>query len=868
MLDFFARAYERSVIDSPKIVCAVLALLTVLLGSQIPNTKFDASSDSLVLEGDKDLEYSREVAAIYGSEDFLLVTYAPQADLFSDEQLVHLTKLRDELLTVETVSSISSVLDVPLLYSPKISLTDISSNLTTLSTPGVDKELVRAEFANSPIYKSLLTNNEASVTALQVNLARDVRYFELLDEREALRKLKRETIASEQQIQRLAVVESLFRNYVLEVAERQERIVATVRDILVDYKDGAEIFLGGVPMIAVDMVAFVKNDLVVFGTGILIFIVVLMALIFREFRWVFLPLLGCGMTAAITLGYFALIDWRLTVISSNFVAILLIINLSVLIHLVVRYRELAASDHHASQRELVTRMVKLMIKPCVFTTLTTLVAFASLVVSGIRPVIDFCWMMTVGVTLSLILSFVLLPSVLMLLPRSQLSKNAGGESYTVYFARLVDRRGGLVLVCALILASLSIVGITKLKVENRFIDYFDDSTEIYQGMETIDQELGGTIPLDILIDVDPEELAALAAIGAGFEDDFGTDDFAGDFNTSDEFSDDFEGNSFEAFSGDDFDSGGFDDGGFDSDTSANDKPINVWFTRSGMQRIVSLHNYLDALPETGKVLSLATLYEVLEDILDGGVDDIQLAIARNGLPESVSDVLIKPYLDAENNQIRVSLRVMETSRSLNRSELLEKIRYDIVHELGFKEKQVNLSGMLVLYNNMLQSLYRSQILTLGAVFVAIMIMFFVLFRSFALSAIAITPNLLAAAMILGGMGLAGIPLDIMTITIAAICIGIGVDDTIHYIHRFKAEFAENGNYTKTMYKCHSSIGRAMYYTSLIIICGFCILTLSNFTPSIIFGLLTGAAMFAALMGALLLLPKLLILVKPFGPETK
>ena len=868
MLDFLTRAYERSVIDNPKVVCVVLVLLTVLLGSQIPNTKFDASSDSLVLEGDKDLEYSREVAATYGSEDFLLVTYAPKADLYSDEQLTHLAKLRDELLTVETVSSVSSVLDVPLLYSPKISLTDISSNLTTLSTPGVDKELVRAEFSNSPIYKNLLTNNEASVTALQVNLARDVRYFELLNEREALRKLKREQDVSEEQLQRLIVVESLFRNYVLEVAERQESIVANVREILVKYKGGAEMFLGGVPMIAVDMVAFVKNDLVIFGTGILIFIVVLMALIFREFRWVFLPLLGCGMTATITLGYFAFIDWRLTVISSNFVAILLIINLSVLIHLVVRYRELAISDSHASQRELVTRMVKLMIKPCVFTTLTTLVAFASLVVSGIRPVIDFGWMMTVGVTLSLLLSFVLLPSVLMLLPRSQLTESSGGESYTIYFAQLVDRRGGLVLVCALILAGLSIFGIAKLKVENRFIDYFDDSTEIYQGMETIDQELGGTIPLDILIDVDPEELAALAAIGAGFEDDFGTDDFAGGFDAGDNFADDFDASDFVEFDDDDFDSGGFDDSGFEDDTGASDKPVNVWFTRSGMQRIVSLHNYLDALPETGKVLSLATLYEVLDDILDGGVDDIQLAIAKNSLPESVSDVLIKPYLDEQNNQIRVSLRVMETSRSLNRAQLLEKIRYDIVNELGFKPEQVNLSGMLVLYNNMLQSLYRSQILTLGAVFVAIMIMFFVLFRSVALSAIAITPNLLAASMILGGMGLAGIPLDIMTITIAAICIGIGVDDTIHYIHRFKTEFAENGNYIETMYKCHSSIGRAMYYTSLIIICGFCILTLSNFTPSIIFGLLTGAAMFAALMGALLLLPKLLILVKPFGAETK
>ena len=271
------------------------------------------------------------------------------------------------------------------------------------------------------------------------------------------------------------------------------------------------------------------------------------------------------------------------------------------------------------------------------------------------------------------------------------------------------------------------------------------------------------------------------------------------------------------------------------------------------------------MPETGKVLSLATFYELMQMIM-GNVDDLQLALAQRSLPTSISSILLDPYLSAEVDQARISLRVKETSRSLERDAFLKEVRRHLIDELGFEEEQVRLTGLLVLYNNMLQSLFTSQILTLAAVFVAILAMFMVLFRSFSLAMIALTPNLLAAGAVLGGMGLAGIPLDMMTITIAAITVGIGVDDTIHYVHRFRDEFPRDRNYLQTMYRCHGSIGKAMYYTSVIIVFGFSILALSNFTPSIYFGLLTGLAMIAALMGAMLLLPKLILMIQPLGPE--
>ncbi|MEH6549481.1 MAG: MMPL family transporter [Pseudomonadales bacterium] len=861
---FLQQSYRRLILGHPLLCLLLIAGLVGCLAVYIPSGKLDASADALVLEGDTDLAYSRLINTRYGSSDFLLVTYAPQGDLYSDETLARIASLRDELLAVETVSSINSVLDVPLLYSPPVSLTEISKGMSTLSQESVDRELARAEFASSPIYRGMLTNADASITVLQVILARDEQYFELLEQRESLRELRRSGgLSSEQEVE-LANVTQIFKDYAVEVNDRQIRVVAAVRAILDSYRDKAEIFLGGVPMIAVDMIAFVQSDLAVFGSGILIFIIVLMVVIFRRVQWVILPLVICCTSVTLMLGWLAFIDWRMTVISSNFVAILLIVNMSILIHLMVRYRELAAQGDDRNQEELVWETVRSMARPCLYTTLTTLVAFASLVVSGIRPVIDFGWMMTLGVSSALILSFVILPAALMLLPREQRQTRVEGKPFTLFFAGLTEHHGRKIIVLFSLLLISAVYGITQLQVENRFIDYFDESTEIYQGMETVDAQLGGTIPLDVIIDADPQVLADMQAGGAVFNSDFeegfdDLDELEAPVNLPpqelaiDEELDGFDDEFDESF-----------ESSFDDDSGASPEALNYWFTVSGMRQITKVHEYLDGLEQTGKVLSLATLYEVLGDLMGRDIDDIQLSLAQRNLPEEVGDVLVNPYYSAENHQLRFSVRVMETSRSLRRDELLQKIRHDLVAQLGFKEEQVHLTGMLVLYNNMLQSLYRSQILSLGAVFATIMLMFFVLFRSLKLSIIAITPNVLAAGIVLGGMGLAGIPLDMMTITIAAICIGIGVDNTIHYIHRYRYEFSQDQNYVAAMYRSHGSIGKAMYYTSVIIIFGFAILALSNFRPSIYFGLLTGVAMVAALIGALLLLPRLILIFKPFG----
>ncbi|MEE8059749.1 MAG: MMPL family transporter [Pseudomonadales bacterium] len=846
--------YETLILRWPLVSLLVTLAVIAWLSTHIPSFKLDASADSLVLEGDVALEYYREIGKRYTTEDFLLVTYQPEQELLSDPVLKKLDKLRGELAALEGVSSVVTILDVPLLESPKVTLDEVAKGdgIRTLRTANIDKALVRQELKNSPIYKNLLTSADGRTTALQVNLQRDEAYHLLLTTREDLREQSRDGTLSIEQQQQLAQVEVDFREYSVSVDEQRSQLVDSVRNTITPYRDDASIFLGGVPMIAADMINFVKSDLVTFGSGIILFIIVMLSIIFRRMTWVVLPLATCLLSAAFMLGLITWLDWRMTIISSNFVALLLIITLSITIHLIVRYRELLSTNPEMDQKQLVKQTTYYMIKPCIYTTLTTVVAFASLVVSGIRPVIDFGWMMTVGVTASLMIAFIILPTGLLLLRKPEfVATGSSGVAITLRFAAFTDRHGTMILWVTAALTTLSFWGVSRLEVENRFIDYFHESTEIYQGMEIIDAQLGGTIPLEIIIDVEKEEsvvepTAVNTSVVSASEEAVDSDDFDDEF--SDGFDDEF---------GDDFSDGPDGDGAEPS----------AWFNRAGLARIEQVHDYIDSLEETGKVMSLATFYKVLRG-LTPRIDDIQLAIIQRSLPDNINAILIDPFLNEDIDQARVTVRVMETSRTLRRAELLKKVQYHLVNELGFQEEQIHLTGMLVLYNNMLQSLYRSQILTLGAVFIAIVLMFVVLFRSLSIALIAIAPNILAAGIVLGGMGLTGIPLDIMTVTIAAISVGIAVDNTIHYVHRFRTEFPKDRNYLATMYRCHGSIGKAMFYTSITIIMGFSILALSNFTPSIYFGLLTGAAMFAALMGALLLLPQLLITFKPLGPNVE
>lgn len=826
---------------------ALIALLCGLAMTQLGNVRLDASSDSLLLQGDPDLAFFRESSRQFeGGGEFLILTWAPGGELLSASSLQALAGMVAALERVPGVASVTSLLDVPLLESPPLSLTDLASaeTLPTLRQGGIDLTLALREFTTSPVYRDLLVGSAGDVTAVQVTLVADPAGEQLLTVREALRSKQAIDGLSVDERAELSSVEQRYDDFLGVEAERRSRLVAEVREVAERFRGDAKIFVGGVPMIAADMIAFIRSDLVTFGAAILAIMVVVLALIFRDWRWVVAPIVNCSVTALLMLGLLGFLDWRMSVISSNFVAVLLIVTLSLSVHLIVRYRELEQVEPELDRPMRAGRAATLMAVPCGYTALTTIVAFASLMVAGIQPVIDFGLMMTTGIVVGFLTTFVVVPALMSMFPEPNRRVVASADSgVTVRLAGWVDGYGNWVLVVTVLLVMATVWGISQLKVENRFIDYFKEKTEIYQGMELLDARLGGTIPLDIVLSP-PDVLADVTATPPSeplAESGLAEDDFA-----DDPFADD-------PFAGPDI---------FASEESS--RP-SYWFTPQGRAELDAAHDIVEARGETGKVLSLATAFEVMDGLYGAPLGAIELALVQNSMPDAVADTLVRPYFSADGDQARITVRARETSRELERDRFLRELHAELVAQLGIAPERVRFTSLLVLYNNVLQSLFRSQILTLGMVFLVIGAMFWVLFRSLSLALLALAPNVLAAGLVLGVMGGLGIPLDIMTITIAAIVVGIGVDDCIHYIHRFRTEFAIDGDYRAAMLRSHASIGRAMYYTTLTIMVGFSLLTLSNFTPSLYFGLLTDLAMAAAVAGALLLLPKLLLLFRPLAP---
>lgn len=875
MSKMIKQQYRRWVIDQPAAILLLIGLVVAASLVQIPKTTLDASADSLLLQGDPSLADFRDVSDRFGSAEFLLLTWQPSSDLLSAESLEPLSALADELRALDGVRSVVTVLDVPLLESPPLSLSDVTSGtgLPTLSDPAVDRGLALTELTTSPIYSELLASQDGRMTAVQVNLEPFEAYDRAISRRESLRLLAESSALSQAQQQELLDLAQLIKASSAEAMETRSTLVAEVRQLADKYRQDADIFVGGVPMIASDMVSFVRSDLVVFGAAILGVMVVVLGAIFRRVRWVVIPLTTCIVTVTVTLGILAALDWRMTVISSNFVAVLLVVALSIAIHLVVRYREIHRRWPELAEVDRIEATMAAMAVPCIYTGLTTIVAFLSLLVSRIQPVIDFGAMMSVGIVLALLFAFTLVPSLMRLWPAGKPVIHAADEQpFTRHFARWVDERGGTIVSVTVVLIALVGVGISQLKVENRFIDYFKQSTEIYQGMELLDAQLGGTIGLDITVRAPAEDAGFGTLFGsASSEQQIGGADNADDFFTDDDpFAE--SAPSEPAASPDDFDEFAFDQDSFSGAVEDADQPAadsftpSYWFSVEGRREIAAIHAYLESRNEVGKVLSLDTLFQTVEGLMGERLGSVELALVQRSLPSEIADLLQHPYVDLTRDEARISLRVKETSETLRRDEFIRSVAADLEQQLAITPERTTLSGLLVLYNNVLQSLFASQIMTLGAVFGAILVMFYALFRSLNLALLALAPNILAAGLVLGIMGLAGIPLDIMTITIAAIVVGIGVDNCIHYVHRFLREFAVDRNYTAAMHRCHGSIGRAMYYTTLTVVIGFSMLMLSNFKPSIYFGALTVAAMVAAVLGALLVLPRSIVLLKPLGPE--
>ena len=793
-------------------------MLAAVAGYYATQFTFDASSDTLVVQGDPDLATYLRVSERFGGDEFLLMTFQPaEGDALAPENLDILARLKAELEALDGVAGVFSILDAPLLQSPPVPIAELGEGgFRTLRSPDVSREMARRELTESPLLRDLLITDDSDTSAMRIDLALDGGLIEVDSERAELRNRQRQL---EQQGERLSADE---RARLEDLEARHDRlreayvharevVIAEVREVRERYRQHGELYLGGVPMIAADMVTFVKNDLAVFGTSVLLLIMAVLYYFFRQRRWVLLPVASSAVTVLFTVGVLGAAEKPATVVSSNFISLLAIMTISLSIHLIVRYRELQFREPDLSARELTRQAMVSKFAPCLYNALTTIAAFGSLMAARIVPVEDFGFMMCLGIAIGLVVTFTFFPAVLLLMPPGTRTPKLIQE-FTL--TRVIGewarwRYVGITITGALVTVA-AVIGVSRVSMDNRFLDYFREDTDIYQGMRFVDRNLGGTVPFDVVLEFEPYQ-------SLGEEDDF--------FAPEEEI-----------------------------------WPERYWFTRDKLDRVLEVHRYLEERPEVGKVLSVASLDLVALQITDGRpLSSAEIAGVLGALPEGLRQELIRPYADPASGQFRINARIIESGPSFDRAELAREIEAFAAQQAGFAPEKVVVTGMMVMFDNMLKQLFSSQVNTLAYVLLATLLMFLVLLRSLKYAVLGVVPNVLAAASVIAVMGYAGIALDMMTITIAAISVGIGVDDAIHYLHRFREEREHQGNVRLAVAWSHATIGRAMYLTTLTVIVGFSVLVLSNFVPTILFGLLTAVAMALALLANLSLLPSLLVL---------
>ena len=793
-----AQLYQNLVLKNSKIVFAFLIVAIISFGYYSKDFRLDASSETLLIEGDPDLTYLQEINERYGSKDFLILTYTPNEGMITDNSINNLLSLKYKIQSLSWVHSVITLLDVPLLSNSEASLQERLEKFKTLKDEDVDRSKGFKEILNSPVFRNFVISENGDTSGIIVNIKKNKNLDNIQDKsKEEIEKLKDQ------------------------IKKQNHKNILEIRQVIESYDDIGKIYLGGIPMIADDMMTFIKNDIVVFGLGVLLFIIATLWFVFRKLIWIIVPISSCLFSVIIMMGLLGILGWKVTVISSNFIALMLILTMAMNIHMSTRFLQLKKNFPTKNSFEIISLTANKMFWPILYTVLTTIFAFLSLIFSGIKPIIDFGWMMTFGLITSFIITFTLLPALLNFTPTKNISVKEEQESKITTFLSFISLNNkNMIFAVTGIIVILSVIGISKLEVENSFINYFNKDTEIYKGMKLIDEELGGTTPLEVILKFPQKEK----------EEKLDDDD-------------------------------DFDDWGDEEDVNED----SYWFTKDKIEKITSVHNYLDGLPQIGKVLSFSSIIDIATQLNnDKPLGTLEMGVLYSKIPKSIKTEIIDPYISIEDNEARISLRIIDSQENLRRNDLINKINFDLKNKLGLDESEFKLAGVLILFNNLLQSLFKSQILTLGLVMAGIFSMFIVLFKNIRLSLIGVIPNFIAAFFILGIIGLLGIPLDMMTITIAAITIGIAVDNSIHYIYRFKEEFNKIKDYNKTLKICHATVGVAILNTSLTIVFGFSILVLSKFIPTIYFGMFTGLAMLLAMISVLTLLPSLILVVKPFG----
>ncbi len=779
-------------VTSAWVILLVVVAITGVLGWQIRHFEIDASADTLLTHGNEKYIQSKLVSEEFSPEEFLFVAYQPKdRPLLSAETFEDLRSLSDEIEQLERVESVRSILNVPLpTLAGEGSMGNMDPAALTIERAGFSIDAIASALRGHPIYEDLLVDSELTVTALQVLFRPNSELAALQSRITALEAASLESTPGEDAEDELEQLRLDAAPLQKELTDVRNGEVEAIRNIVAEYEDTADIYLGGVHVLGYQLVEIVRNDLVVFGAAIACLIAILLLVLFREIRWILVAFACCLTSIVCTIGLFGLLGFKATVISANFIALQLILTLALVVHLIVQYREYARVNTDWQQPQLIRETMRTKIPPSLYTAVTTAIGFGSLLASGLQPVISFGWMMMIAMAVSLGITLLLFPALLTILNRrTEVDETGIVRRLLGGFAELSVSRPALVGISTSILFLVCVAGFLRLDVENSFINYFAESTDAHRELTFIDEHMGGSTPLDIVYTTPPA---------------------AGELLMEAE-------------------------------------------TFTTMQKIQALLEQHEAV---GKILSLVNYTELAREVNDGmPLTEYEITAAYRLMDDDLRDSLLGSYFSPESRDVRISLRIQDTTPDLDRGELLQALRSDVEAVLG-EDADYRMTNLFVLYQDILERLYRSQIVTLGIVFVAVFVAFLVIFRSLRIATIATVPNVLVTATVFGIMGWFGIALDLMTITIAAVAMGIAVDDAIHYIHRYRIEAGKSDPAT-AIRKTHASVGFALLYTTLIIVVGFGSLAFSDFVPSVLFGLLTGVALTGALLFNVTVLPVLL-----------
>ncbi|GHE77571.1 efflux RND transporter permease subunit [Thalassotalea profundi] len=774
-------------------ICFIFVLLTVIFAWQAKNFEIDASADTLLVDNNKHYILTQLADQRYGSEEFILIAFKPNNNALFATD--NLNTLSNIGKEIETISRVKQVKSIANM--PIFSAADsVSADIQnfTWEKQKFDEATLSLSLKMHPLYEGLLVNKAQTALSLQVVFKTDPNLEKINYD---IIDIKRHLLTRELTDDELDLLEQLKQqqqSFNKQLEQTRLDEIEKIRAALVPYKAKGEFYLGGNNLLSYELIQIIQSDLVLFGSLIFLVVILLLWFLFRQISWVILPIICCATSVVITIGLLAALNFKVTVISANVFALQIILSLAMIIHLIVHYQELVAKHSDWPHKKLILHTIKQKIKPCFYAGLTTTIGFGSLIFSGVQPVISFGWMMVVAMVVSFIVSLSFFPALLFALFKKQ--------------AFVKNHK--------LLESSMSTMA------------------------DFIKAQPKKVLVISVLV----------TAIGA-----FGCLKLTAENSFLNYFSEETDVRQELTFIDQEF--GG--STSFDVLLNIPEEQIsaNLVISASAVQTVTAIQNMLAQQQAIGVITSIADFTRIAQVVNGKPLTEYELTALYKSLDTDLQQELFGAYFSEKDNQVRISMRVQDSTQDLNRADLLQNIHTEL-SALGLKEKDYTLTGLFILYQDVLSRLVDSQVLTILIVYGAMAITLMIIFSSLKVACIALIPNLITTLVIMGILGLFSIPLDLMTITIAAVAMGISMDDTIHYIHRYLEERKLDKTGDKEWVKrTNLSVGYALIYTTSVIVIGFGTLVFSNFVPSMLFGLLTSVAMIVALVTDITTLPVLL-----------